>query len=86
MITKSVLFPFKKKDPFSLPPDPDHRSTALSEQAAMLFVCLFFSPDTLKNDQNLMREVADPLCYVENLDDYRDFSTSRPVSLIQVQL
>ena len=35
------------------------RSAALSEQASMLFVCLFFSQETLKNDGSTMREIVD---------------------------
>ncbi len=40
-------------------PDPEHRSVSMAEQAAMVFVCLYFSPDTLKNEQAVMREVVD---------------------------
>ncbi|XP_071483871.1 WASH complex subunit 5-like [Diadema antillarum] len=40
-------------------PLPEHRSTALSTQAAMLYVILFFSPDTLHSQQAKMREIVD---------------------------
>lgn len=40
-------------------PNPDHRSTALAGQAAMLFVCLFFKPKTLHEDYTIMREIVD---------------------------
>ncbi|XP_039285304.1 WASH complex subunit 5-like [Nilaparvata lugens] len=40
-------------------PHPDHRSTALANQAAMLHVCLYFQPQTLHNQQARMRETID---------------------------
>lgn len=40
-------------------PNPSHRSTALATQAAMLYVILFFSPDTLHSKQAQMREIVD---------------------------
>lgn len=40
-------------------PNPDHRSTALAGQAAMLFVCLFFKPKTLNEEFTIMREIVD---------------------------
>ncbi|XP_067646420.1 WASH complex subunit homolog 5 [Eurosta solidaginis] len=40
-------------------PHPDHRSTALSTQASMLFVCLFFTPQTLDSQVAQMREIVD---------------------------
>ena len=40
-------------------PNPAHRSTALATQAAMLYVILFFSPDTLNSKQAQMREIVD---------------------------
>ena len=40
-------------------PLPDHRSTALASQAAMLYVILFFEPDTLVREQAKMREIVD---------------------------
>nr|XP_054772878.1 LOW QUALITY PROTEIN: WASH complex subunit 5-like [Lytechinus pictus] len=40
-------------------PLPEHRSTALSTQAAMLYVIMFFSPDTLNTQQAKMREIVD---------------------------
>lgn len=38
---------------------PEHRSAALSTQASMLFVCLFFSPQFLHGDTTKMRELVD---------------------------
>lgn len=40
-------------------PNPDHRSTALASQAAMLFVCLFFKPKILHEEFAIMREIVD---------------------------
>ncbi len=40
-------------------PHPDHRSTALAQQAAMLVVCLYFTPDILHNQTAKMREIVD---------------------------
>lgn len=40
-------------------PNPDHRSTALAGQAAMLFVCLFFKPKILNEEFTIMREIVD---------------------------
>lgn len=40
-------------------PIPEHRSTALATQAAMLYVLLFFVPDVLAGERAVMREVVD---------------------------
>lgn len=40
-------------------PHPSHRSTALSTQAAMLYVCLYFSPQVLHVQRSQMREIVD---------------------------
>lgn len=40
-------------------PLPEHRSTALANQAAMLYVCLYFSPSILQTQQAKMREIVD---------------------------
>ncbi|XP_050425351.1 WASH complex subunit 5 isoform X2 [Adelges cooleyi] len=40
-------------------PNPDHRSTALASQAAMLFVCLFFKSKILHEESAVMREIVD---------------------------
>lgn len=40
-------------------PSPEHRSTALAGQAAMLFVCLYFDPSILHQQTAKMREVVD---------------------------
>lgn len=44
---------------FAVFPFPEHRSTALATQASMLFICLFFSPQTLQNQSSRMREIVD---------------------------
>lgn len=40
-------------------PHPDHRSTALSQQASMLYVILYFCPNILHNQRARMREIID---------------------------
>ncbi|XP_072269332.1 WASH complex subunit 5 [Pyxicephalus adspersus] len=40
-------------------PLPEHRSTALATQAAMLYVILYFHPSTLQTHQAKMREIVD---------------------------
>ncbi|RWS21321.1 WASH complex subunit strumpellin-like protein, partial [Leptotrombidium deliense] len=40
-------------------PFPEHRSTAMSNQASILYVCLYFSPDILNNQYSNMREIVD---------------------------
>ncbi|RWS06411.1 WASH complex subunit strumpellin-like protein, partial [Dinothrombium tinctorium] len=40
-------------------PFPEHRSTAMANQASMLYVCLYFSPDILSNQSANMREIVD---------------------------
>lgn len=40
-------------------PLPDHRSTALSTQACMLYVILYFVPEILNDQQAVMREIVD---------------------------
>eukprot|EP01147_Barroeca_monosierra_P001097 gene1097-4325_t len=40
-------------------PQPDHRSTALATQAAMLYIILYFDPQTLLREQAKMREIVD---------------------------
>lgn len=40
-------------------PLPEHRSTALATQAAMLYICLFFQPNTLHSQTAKMREIVD---------------------------
>lgn len=40
-------------------PNPDHRSTALQSQAAMVFVVLFFVPEVLHKEGATMREIVD---------------------------
>ncbi|XP_046858069.1 WASH complex subunit 5-like [Xenia sp. Carnegie-2017] len=40
-------------------PLPEHRSTALATQAAMLYVILYFAPDILNSQQAVMREIVD---------------------------
>lgn len=40
-------------------PHPDHRSAALSQQASMLYLILYFYPDILKTQRSRMREITD---------------------------
>lgn len=40
-------------------PNPDHRSTRLANQAQMLYVILYFSPDILHKQKATMREIVD---------------------------
>ncbi|VDO92639.1 unnamed protein product [Soboliphyme baturini] len=44
-------------------PLPEHRSTALADQGAILFVCLFFTPETLHSNAPVMREIVDKYFY-----------------------
>jgi len=43
----------------SIYPQTDHRSTALANQAAMLYITLYFQPDILHNQNSIMREIID---------------------------
>ncbi|KAI1284886.1 hypothetical protein HDE_12453 [Halotydeus destructor] len=40
-------------------PLPEHRSVALANQAAMLYISLFFAPDILQSQPAIMREIVD---------------------------
>ena len=40
-------------------PSPEHRSTALATQAAMLYIILYFAPTLLNTEQAKMREIVD---------------------------
>jgi WASH complex subunit strumpellin len=40
-------------------PDPDHRSMALSQQASLLVSILWFSPETLTDKPEVMREIVE---------------------------
>lgn len=46
-------------DQISAFPSPEHRSHALSNQASMIFVILFFIPDYLEKENSKMREIVD---------------------------
>lgn len=43
----------------SVYPQPKHRSTALANQASMLYVCLYFSPNILHSQTAITREIVD---------------------------
>ncbi|CAF0738574.1 unnamed protein product [Brachionus calyciflorus] len=43
----------------SIFPQPEHRSHALGNQAAMLYILLYFRADILHNEQAVMREIVD---------------------------
>jgi hypothetical protein len=47
---------FNRKEMF---PEPRHESLALSKQATMCYVLLFFTPDVLTNKDTMMREIVD---------------------------
>lgn len=40
-------------------PSPEHRTAALSQQASMLVVLLYFAPEVLQRERATMREVVD---------------------------
>mmetsp|Transcript_12766 Transcript_12766/g.36085 ORF Transcript_12766/g.36085 Transcript_12766/m.36085 type:complete len:1178 (-) Transcript_12766:150-3683(-) len=40
-------------------PLPEHRSTALAQQSAMLYVILYFHPETMRKNHSMMREIVD---------------------------
>ena len=40
-------------------PNPEHRSTRLTNQASMLYVILYFIPDILNKSKTTMREIVD---------------------------
>ena len=40
-------------------PRPEHRGAALSTQAAMLYIILYFAPDILEVEEATMREIVD---------------------------
>ncbi|KPM05546.1 WASH complex subunit strumpellin-like protein [Sarcoptes scabiei] len=44
-------------------PKSEHRSVALSTQASMLFVALYFVPEILNNEMATMREIVDKFFY-----------------------
>ncbi|KAK3252031.1 hypothetical protein CYMTET_38655 [Cymbomonas tetramitiformis] len=46
-------------------PNPEHRSTALAQQAAYLYILLYFVPDILHDETAVMREIVDKH-YVDN--------------------
>uniref|UniRef100_A0A6A7FVW9 Strumpellin n=1 Tax=Hirondellea gigas TaxID=1518452 RepID=A0A6A7FVW9_9CRUS len=43
----------------SVYPSPEHRAAAFSNQAAMLYVCLYFTPQVLHSQTHKMREIVD---------------------------
>mmetsp|Transcript_19340 Transcript_19340/g.68391 ORF Transcript_19340/g.68391 Transcript_19340/m.68391 type:complete len:1156 (-) Transcript_19340:124-3591(-) len=40
-------------------PAPEHRSAALSQQASMVYVILYFTPEHLTRNKSMMREIVD---------------------------
>ncbi|KAL0230343.1 hypothetical protein PCE1_003904 [Barthelona sp. PCE] len=61
-IVRTVLGKLRSEDIYQRSvafPDPDHRSTALSKQAAMIYIILFFVPEVLEQDNAIMREIVD---------------------------
>lgn len=44
-------------------PSPEHRTIALASQSSMLFLCLYFQPETLSNQHSRMREICDKFFY-----------------------
>jgi WASH complex subunit strumpellin len=77
-------------------PSPDHRSHALSSQASMLFVMLFFIPDYLDIENSKMREIVDKhfsdnwvlsiyMGYsVDILDYWKDFKSAKSALAIAI--
>lgn len=59
MLCAGLKFTFFPVHQVSAYPLPEHRSTALANQAAMLYVCLYFSPSILHTQQAKMREIVD---------------------------
>ena len=57
--TKTVLRSDDVYNQMSNYPLPEHRSVALSTQASMLYIILYFAPDILHNQQAVMREIVD---------------------------
>ena len=51
--------PEKNDIPDQMTPVTQERSTALAGQAAMLYVLLYFVPETLRQETALMREIVD---------------------------
>lgn len=61
-------------------PDAEHRAVALSTQAQMLFIFLFFSPDTLESEEFVMREIVDKFFFDNwNVPYYMGYYFELPV-------
>jgi WASH complex subunit strumpellin len=70
-------------------PRPDHRSTALAQQAALAYVCLNFAPGVLLEERSMMRELTDkhfadnwviPICLGFTVDiavEWADYPAAR---------
>lgn len=58
-VTNGCLFGGLCASQVSAYPLPEHRSTALATQAAMLYVILYFEPSILHTHQAKMREIVD---------------------------
>ena len=51
--------------------NPEHRSAALSSQAAMLYVSLYFAPKILHSETALMREIVDKVMKIGRLFSFQ---------------
>ena len=61
-VVESVVARLRSDDIYNLRmayPKPEHRSTALATQSAMLYVILYFAPHILTGNESTMREIVD---------------------------
>ena len=60
-IVQMVIARIRSEDIYQMSyhfPASEHRSTALANQSAMLYVLLFFTPKTLRDERQIMREIV----------------------------
>lgn len=65
-VVKNLLLSVKDGDIYNaIPgfPDPEHRSSALSHQASMLYVTMFFVPEFMTLESSKLREIVDKHFY-----------------------